>query len=73
VIQAIGRVKPAAVQAIKPGVLITQLGLDSIEVVELLAELEERSGAILPMELLARGVTINELVYAISLELDRAS
>jgi acyl-CoA synthetase (AMP-forming)/AMP-acid ligase II/acyl carrier protein len=70
VIEAIDAVKPVGAVSTKLDTPVAELGLDSIHVVELLAELEERSGAILPMEQLARGATITELVQAISKELD---
>jgi acyl carrier protein len=50
---------------------VAELGLDSVHVVELLAAMEERCGVVLPMENLARGVTIRQLVRAVSDELDR--
>jgi hypothetical protein len=38
-----------------------------------LAEMEERSGAMLPMERLARGATIRQLVHTISDALDQVT
>lgn len=71
VMEAISEVKPSAVGEAEPDTPVARLGLDSIHVVELLAELEERSGVVLPMEELVRGTTIRELVQAICRELDR--
>ena len=65
VIDAVMAVKPIPAQAAKLDVPVANFGLDSIHIVELLAELEERSGIILPMEKLVRGVTLGELVEII--------
>ena len=71
VTEAIRQVKPSAADFIQPDEPLDRLGLDSIHVVELLAELEERSGVILPMEELAHGATVRVLIRTISAELDR--
>jgi acyl-CoA synthetase (AMP-forming)/AMP-acid ligase II/acyl carrier protein len=66
VFDGLREVKPSAVDAANLDTPVTELGLDSINVVELLAEMEERSGVVLPMDRLARGATIRELVRAIA-------
>lgn len=71
VLEALREVKQGVAESAGLDTSVTDLGLDSLNVVELLAEMEERSGAVLPMERLARGATIRELVHAISDVLDR--
>lgn len=66
VMDALRAVKKSAGASVGLDTAVTDLGLDSLDVVELLAEMEERSGTLLPMERLTRGATIRELVQAIS-------
>jgi acyl carrier protein len=70
--EALRAVKKSAAETAGLDTPVTELGLDSLDVVELLAEMEERSGAVLPMERLARGGTIRELVKAAAEALDNA-
>jgi acyl-CoA synthetase (AMP-forming)/AMP-acid ligase II/acyl carrier protein len=71
VAEAVREVHHDAPAAPAPDTRVADLGLDSVQVVELLAAMEEQLGVVLPMERLAHGVTIRELVAAISEELDR--
>lgn len=71
VIEAIGVINPAAAESAGPDTSVAQLGLDSVDVAELLAEMEDRSGAILPLEqLVPRVTTIREFARAVSEALD---
>jgi acyl carrier protein len=71
VAEAVREVNHDSPAAPTPDTRVADIGLDSVQVVELLAAMEEQLGVTLPMERLARGVTIRELVAAISEELDR--
>src|SRR5262249_13857058 len=59
--------------AVDPDSRLTQLGLDSLQTLELSHALEERTGAVLPLERLLEGPTLAELCRALGAQQVRAA
>jgi acyl carrier protein len=71
-LEAIDELRGDVSTAVDMDTPVAELGLDSVNVVELLATMEEQCGVVLPMEELAQGMTLRQLVSAVSEELQQA-
>lgn len=73
VLDALREVQPDAVELPDPDADLRVVGLDSVMVVDVLSGVETRTGLVLPMEDLARGVTLRQLLRSLSEEAARAA